>query len=359
MTTKNANKIAARALKAAKGGRYQARLRQAGGGISQVQVVPRFDRTDPRNMTVRLATGAWQDPIRLVAVISGPRETLVRISPHGEGRAGWRIHVTHEAGPWPLADAEREAFEVWTKAFASTEWPHREQLWPALYKATREAWGYGSGLSEGTKRVLRLLLGRWQEASEAESDPEEHEAFGEPIGIINQAISQPNATHGDIRRAIDVCPAYPNFGHATLGELADAERDGDEVLVTERDDGAVSWQIVRSRGVPGYPLSVGGRTKYDLRDLSFVDGDFQETPDGDLKTVSGPEVLDERIQRAIEQATSAPEADVALRAAVTEDGLRDYVARVVALQERDGLANVTYEPVGYPARRVQVALRRT
>jgi hypothetical protein len=270
MTRKNSKKLAARSLKAAKGGRYQARLRQVGGGTSQVQVVPRFDRTDPRNKTARPATGAWQDPMRPVAIISGTRETLVRISPHSEGRAGWRIHVTHQAGTWPLADAERAAVEVWIEAFASTEWPDREQMWPALYEATRQAWGRGPGLSQGTKRVLHLLLGRWQEASDAESDPEEHEAFGQPIGIVRQAISQPNATHEEIRRAIDVCPAYPNFGPATLRELADAERDGHKVLVTERDDGAISWRIVRSDETPGYPFSMGGNSngnvlRYDDR----------------------------------------------------------------------------------------------
>jgi hypothetical protein len=111
--------------------------------------------------------------------------------------------------------------------------------------------------------------------------------------------------------------------------------------------------------LPRYPIAVGGRTKYEWNDLSVRGGDFQETADGDLKVVSGPQVLDERIERAIERTTSVSEADVALRAAITSDGLRDYVVQVIGLRELDGAAEVMYEPVGYPARKILVALRHT
>jgi hypothetical protein len=91
--------------------------------------------------------------------------------------------------------------------------------------------------------VLRFLIGRWKEASVSERDPTEHEAFAVPINILSAAMDRANATHDDIRKAIPVCPAYPNFGKQTLMDLADAERDGRSVTVTERSDGALKWEF--------------------------------------------------------------------------------------------------------------------
>ena len=97
--------------------------------------------------------------------------------------------------------------------------------------------------SDGTKRILRLLISRWNEAGASESDPAEHRAFGLPASLLDTAIRRHNVTHGDIRKAIPICPAYPNFGKAALRDLANAERDGKQVVVTERPDGALSWKI--------------------------------------------------------------------------------------------------------------------
>jgi hypothetical protein len=105
-------------------------------------------------------------------------------------------------------------------------------------------------ISDETKRVLRLLISRWSEASAAQSDPQEHRAFGVPIDLVERVLSKTDATHDDIRKAIPVCPGYPNFGKQTLLELADAERDGRRVVVIERGDGALKWEIEESKTAP-------------------------------------------------------------------------------------------------------------
>jgi hypothetical protein len=136
MTTKNAKKNAARALQAKSGGKYQARLRQVGGGgteMTHVQIVPKFDPTDPRNKTKRLGTGAYQDPMRPVEIVNGSRRILFWVFPHPEGRAGWRFEVRHVKGPWPIDPTERAALEDWLEGFATTEWSDRIQLWPIVY----------------------------------------------------------------------------------------------------------------------------------------------------------------------------------------------------------------------------------
>jgi len=101
--------------------------------------------------------------------------------------------------------------------------------------------------SDETKRVLQLLISRWTEASDAESDPEEHRAFAAPINILRPAMARTEATHEDIRKAIQVCPGYPNFAKQTLMDLADAERDGRRVRIIERSDGALKWEIEPSQ----------------------------------------------------------------------------------------------------------------
>lgn len=97
--------------------------------------------------------------------------------------------------------------------------------------------------SDGTKRVLRLLISNWTSASAAESDPAEHRAFALPISLLENAIQRSDGTHEDIRRAISVCPGYPSHARWTLQELADAERDNKRVQITERSDGAIKWHI--------------------------------------------------------------------------------------------------------------------
>lgn len=101
----------------------------------------------------------------------------------------------------------------------------------------------GMGFSEGTRKVLRFLISRWKEASEHERDPDEREAFAAPIDILTSAMDRPVSTHQDIRRALQVCPAYPNFARRTLAQLADAERDGRAVNVVEQENGTVKWDV--------------------------------------------------------------------------------------------------------------------
>jgi len=100
-------------------------------------------------------------------------------------------------------------------------------------------------ISDATKKILRLLINRWSEASRSERDPAEWRAFEHPAAALERALVNPSATHEDIRAAIQVCPGYPNFGRATLRELADAEEHGWNVELTERNDGALKWQVVR------------------------------------------------------------------------------------------------------------------
>lgn len=124
---------------------------QKGGTIT---VVHRFDPDDPKYKTVRLSTGAYQDPMRPVEVVNGDRLVRVWMLPSPEGMAGWRFEIKHVEGPWPLLDAERLALEEWLEDFAETEWPERTMLWPATYMAKTDAWG-----SSVTKEVLARSKG--------------------------------------------------------------------------------------------------------------------------------------------------------------------------------------------------------
>ncbi len=103
------------------------------------------------------------------------------------------------------------------------------------------------GLSDGTRRILRLLISAWQAAKESERDPGEHRAFDAPTVILERALARADATDADIGAAIPLCPGYPNYGRSALRELADAERRGLLVEVTERQDGVLAWNIQAAR----------------------------------------------------------------------------------------------------------------
>jgi len=98
-----------------------------------IQIVPRFDPAAPKNRTKRLATGAYQDPIRTVEIINGDRNVVVWVSGMPEGRLGWRPEVRHRTGPWPLTEAERSAFERWLEEIAAAIWPALTLRWPLDY----------------------------------------------------------------------------------------------------------------------------------------------------------------------------------------------------------------------------------
>jgi hypothetical protein len=98
-------------------------------------------------------------------------------------------------------------------------------------------------ITEEAKKVLLLLQHNWIEADRAESDPEEHRAFRPPILMLEGVLVRLDATHDDIRLIIPVCPAYPNWGRYALEQLADAMRDRKRVLVFERGDGAMRWDV--------------------------------------------------------------------------------------------------------------------
>lgn len=108
------------------------------GGV--IAVTHKFDPDDRKYQTVRLATGAYQDPLRPLDVVNGDRLIRVWMLPAPEGDAGWRFEVKHVDGPWPMEEAERNAVEEWLEGFAEVEWPERTMLWPARYLAKPEAW---------------------------------------------------------------------------------------------------------------------------------------------------------------------------------------------------------------------------
>jgi hypothetical protein len=98
-------------------------------------------------------------------------------------------------------------------------------------------------ITEGTKMVLRLLMSRWREAADCERDSRERAAFSVPSSMLERMLKDDEATHEDIRKFLPSCPGYPNFGRATLRGLADAERDGREVVVTTGERGGIRWTI--------------------------------------------------------------------------------------------------------------------
>jgi hypothetical protein len=104
-----------------------------------------------------------------------------------------------------------------------------------------------------------------------------------------------------------------------------------------------------------YPFSVGGTTKYEKKDLSFVNGDF-ELENGDLKLIFGAEVLDQRMQRAVESSTATDTAN-AVRTAALGVSLKDYLDEVTVVRFNDETVEVGYKPVGYPPRTVRISRR--
>lgn len=94
-------------------------------------------------------------------------------------------------------------------------------------------------LSPETQRILRILISYWEGAAKSERDIDEIEAFTKPAWQLHQALE---GNHEDVRKVIPKCPIYPKWGHATLQELADAERDGGRIVVTEKD-GGISWEV--------------------------------------------------------------------------------------------------------------------
>lgn len=134
MTKKNAKKTAARALQAARGGKYNARLRQVGGG-RDIQI-SRKDRSGAAdNSPVRLGAGTSTDPLHqlVVELVNGARSVLLVVLPQAEDNDAWSVVVFHEEGPWPLLDNESAVFENWLDGVAEKYWPERRQISPARY----------------------------------------------------------------------------------------------------------------------------------------------------------------------------------------------------------------------------------
>ena len=134
MTKKNARKNAARALQAAHGGKYNARLRQVGGG-SNIQIVQKARSGAADKVPMRLGTGTSGDPLHqlVVELVNGARTVLLVVLPKAEERGAYSVVVFHEEGPWPLLDNERAVFENWLGGIAQKHWPERHVLSPARY----------------------------------------------------------------------------------------------------------------------------------------------------------------------------------------------------------------------------------
>lgn len=134
MTKKNAKKNAARALQAARGGKYTAHLRQVGGG-GDIQINRKARSGAADNSPARLGAGTNTDPIHqlIVELVNGARTVLLVVLPQAEGYDAWSVVVFHEEGPWPILDNERAVFENWLDGVAQKHWPERRQISPARY----------------------------------------------------------------------------------------------------------------------------------------------------------------------------------------------------------------------------------
>lgn len=95
-------------------------------------------------------------------------------------------------------------------------------------------------LSTETKRILKNLIDAWECTGRGETDLADKQYFYDAAALLTKALS---GTHEDIRKVIPLCPAYPKGGRFELQDLADAERDGKKVVITEKDGGRHSWAI--------------------------------------------------------------------------------------------------------------------
>ena len=121
--------------------------------------------------------------------------------------------------------------------------------------------------------------------------------------------------------------------------------------------GAATPTLTRMRNHDGYPVRIGGTTKYVKKDLSFLHGDVQ-MEGGDLKLVEGPVVLDERIERLIEASADSVALDKVLQSGTKADSLKDYVEEITAVRSGDGAAEVVYKPAGHDSRTVRGSLKK-
>jgi hypothetical protein len=369
MTKKNAKKAAARARQEALGGRYQKHLRQVGGADGAgVEIVPKFDPSDPRNKTRQLATGAYQDPVRPVEIVSGSRTTLVWIAPHAEGRTGWRFEVTHQGGPWPLDEKERAALEDWLEDFAKGEWPTRTQLWPTIYRATAGA-GDATATDDGQVTTYYAVLhgepGSRAFAPTRRAPGVSHLlfAFEGPAFDSDAALAGYFAQRflplqvfyyedGDAH----LSDTFPSFVEASMFASALRKLHADVRILTQ--EGHEVWRAIRS--YPGYPSLLGGTEKYEGSDLAFGNGDFQETADGDLAEVTGTAALGQYIEIAILNArpTNGDQAEAAMKKAIQEPEWKVNFQEITAFRSDDKVAEIEFVAIGYPSRTQRVVFKR-